>query len=85
MTEVFDTDDGKKLFNVEYRSDVVDEALRRGIVEKVKIVKIRTSWPELDALKAEMDGAWLRQQAEVSLSDQAALEGGDVPDDEEVK
>ncbi len=58
-----------------YPDDVVWEGLRRGILEQIKIVVLRTSRAELDALKAEM----------ATPPDHAALEGGDVPDDEAVK
>jgi hypothetical protein len=59
----------------EFPDHIVWEALRRGILEHVKVVCLRTTWDEFEALRAEM----------TTPPDQAALEGGDVPDDDAVK
>lgn len=55
----------------EYPDDVVWEALRRGILEQIKVVVVKTSWDDLETLRKEM-----------ANPEHAAPEGGDVPDDE---
>ncbi len=76
MIRVYDGDEFDPVDSEEFADDLVWEALRRGILEQIKVMKVRTSWEELVALKAEMAGP---------PPEQAALEGGDVPDEEGVK